>query len=193
MRTQVCNNKVFRSRIAYISPNKYDVVYLWRETERYVQRGINMSRKLVVLLVVLSLVGIVVLSGCVSQQSTPPTTTVPTVSSTQPTSVTQVSGTQTVKPTVQVTVPVTGVFVKVSYLGSFNGTYGLNGAMQQVKNSGDRVYEITNATGTVTATFYKQDESTTHDITVELWKNKVLLTSAKNSTPFGKVSISYSV
>lgn len=152
-----------------------------------------MSRKLVLLLVVLSLVGIVLLGGCVSQQSTPPTTTVPTVSGTQPTSVTQVSGTQTVKPTVQVTIPVTGVFVKVSYLGAFNGTYGMNGAMQQVKNSGDRVYEITNATGNVTATFYKQDESTTHDITVGLWKNGVSLTSAKNSTPFGKVSISYKV
>jgi len=149
-----------------------------------------MSRKLVLLLVVLSLVGIVVLSGCVGQQSTPPTTTVSTVSSTQPA---QVSSTQTVKPTVQVTIPVTGVFVKVSYLGSFNGTYGMNGAMQQVKNSGDRVYEVTNATGSVAAIFYKQDESTTHDITVELWKNKVLLTSAKNSTPFGKVSISYVV
>ena len=149
-----------------------------------------MSRKLVLFLVVLSLVGIVVLSGCVGQQSTPPTTTVSTVSSTQPA---QVSSTQTVKPTVQVTIPVTGVFVKVSYLGSFNGTYGMNGAMQQVKNSGDRVYEVTNATGSVAAIFYKQDESTTHDITVELWKNKVLLTSAKNSTPFGKVSISYVV
>jgi hypothetical protein len=151
-------------------------------------RGIFMNKKWVVLLVVLSLVGIVVLSGCVGQQSTPQTTTKPTGSSTQQT---QVSGTLTVKPTTQVTIPVTGVFVKVSYIGGFNGTYGMNGAMQQVKNSGNRLYEITNATGNVTATFYKQDGSTKHDITVELWKNGKLLTSAKNSTPFGKASINY--
>jgi hypothetical protein len=67
----------------------------------------------------------------------------------------------------------------------------MNGTMQQVTNSGDRVYEITNATGNVTATFYKQDGSTKHDITVELWKNGKSLTSAKNSTPFGKASINY--
>ena len=111
-----------------------------------------MIRKWVVLFVGLSLVGLIVLSGCVSQQPTPQTTTVPTGSGTQQT---QVSGTQTVKPTTQVTIPVTGVFVKVSYLGAFNGTYGMNSAMQQVRNSGDRVYEITNATGNVTATFYR--------------------------------------
>jgi len=147
-----------------------------------------MIRNWVVLFVVLSLVGIVVLGGCVSQQSTSQTTTVPTGSQ-----LTQVSGNQTIKPTIQVTIPPTGVFVKVSYLGAFNGTYGMNGAMQQVKNSGERVYEITNATGNVTATFYKQDGSTKHDITVELWKNGQSLTSAKNTTPFGKASINYKI
>ncbi|MDD1700691.1 MAG: hypothetical protein LUQ04_07845 [Methanoregula sp.] len=149
-----------------------------------------MIRKWVVFFVVLSLAGIVVLSGCVSQESTPQTTTVPTGSSTQQT---QVSGTLTVKPTIQVTIPVKGVFLKVSYLGSFNGTYGMNGVMQKARDSGDKVYEITNATGTFTATFYKLDGSTKHDLTVELWKNGKSLTSAKNSTAFGKVSISYSV
>jgi hypothetical protein len=157
-------------------------------------KRVPMRRKLLVLFVILSLTGVVLLSGCVGQQPTPPATTAPTGSSTQTQApVTQVSGNQTIKPTVQVTIPATGVFVKVSYLGTFNGTYGMIGALQQVTNSGDRVYEITNATGNVTATFYKQDESTTHDITVGLWKNGVSLTSAKNSTPFGKVSISYKV
>jgi uncharacterized lipoprotein YajG len=146
-----------------------------------------MDRKWVVLLVVLSLVGTVLISGCTSQPSTPQTTTKPTGSSTQQT----LSSNLTVKPTTQVTIPVTGVFVKVSYIGGFNGTYGMNGAMQQVKNSGTRLYEITNATGNVTATFYKQDGSTKHDITVELWENGKSLTSAKNSTPFGIASINY--
>jgi len=157
-------------------------------------KRVSLLRKSVLVLAVLSLAGMVVLSGCLNQQPTTPATTVTTVSGTQTqVSGIQVSGTLTVKPTVQVTIPAKGVFVKVSYLGAFNGTYGMSGAMQQVKNSGDRVYEITNATGNVTATFSKQDASTTHDITVGLWKNGVLLTSAMNSTPFGKVSFTYKV
>jgi len=149
-----------------------------------------MNRKWVVLFVVLSLVGIILISGCTSQQSTPQVTTKPTGSSTQQT---QVSGTLTVKPTTQVTIPVTGVFVKVSYIGGFAGTYGVNGVMQKVRNSGDRLYEITNATGNVSATFNKEDGSTKHDIMVELFKNGKSLVSAKNSTPFGIASINYKI
>jgi hypothetical protein len=63
--------------------------------------------------------------------------------------------------------------------------------MQKVRNSGIRLYEITNATGNISATFIKEDGSTKHDITVELWKDGKSLTSAKNSTPFGKASINY--
>jgi hypothetical protein len=154
-------------------------------------RGIFMMRKWVAVLVVLSLVGIVLLSGCVGgQQSTTPTTTKPTGSSTQQT---QVPVNLTVKPTKQVTIPVTGVFVKVSYIGGFSGTYGVNNVMEKVRNSGDKLYEITNATGNVSATFKKEDGSTKHDITIELFKNGKSLVSAKNSTPFGIASINYKI
>jgi flagellar basal body-associated protein FliL len=116
------------------------------------------------------------------------TTTVPTAGSTP---VSQLSGSPTIKPTIAVTIPAEGVIVKVSYIGSFSGAYGTNGAMVNVKNSGERVYEIVNATGDFTASFSKLDGSTKHDITVELWKNGKSLTSAKNTTPFGKASITY--
>jgi hypothetical protein len=147
-----------------------------------------MMKKWVMLFVFLSLAGLVVLSGCVSDQTTPQTTTAPTGALTQQT---QVPGNLTIKPTTQVTIPVTGVFVKVSYIGGFSGTYGMNGVEEKVRNSGVRVFEIVNATGNVTATFTKEDGSTKHDITVELWKNGKSLTSAMNSSPFGKVSINY--
>jgi hypothetical protein len=150
-----------------------------------------MMRKWVVLLVVLSLVGIVLISGCTSQPSTPQTTAKPTGSSTQQT---QVSGTLTVKPTTQVTIPVTGVYVKVSYLGGFSGAYGVNNVMiKPTPNSGVKLYEITNATGNVSATFKKDDGSTKHEITVELFKNGKSLVSDKNSTPFGIASINYKI
>lgn len=149
-----------------------------------------MRSKCVLLFVVLLLAGIVILSGCVSEQPTSPATTVPTAFGTQQT---PVSGNQTVKPTVTITIPANGVFLKVSYLGSFSGTYGVNGVMEKVRNSGDRLYEITDSAGNFTATFNKEDGSTKHDIIVELWKNGRSVTSAKNATPFGKVSINYTL
>jgi hypothetical protein len=153
-------------------------------------RGIFMMRKWVVLLVVLSLVGIVLICGCTSQPSTPQTTTKPTGSSTQQT----LSSNLTVKPTTQVTIPVTGVYIKVSYLGGFSGAYGVNNVMiKPTPNSGVKLYEIINATGNVSATFKKDDGSTKHEITVELFKNGKSLVSAKNSTPFGIASINYKI
>jgi hypothetical protein len=146
-------------------------------------------RKWIAVLVVLSLVGIVVLSGCVGQQPTPTTTTAPTGSKTP----TQGPVNLTVKPTKQVTIPVTGVVVKVSYLGGFSGTYGANNVMSKVQNSGDKVYEITNATGDISATFKKEDGSTKHEISVELFRDGKSVASAKNSTPFGIVSINYKI
>jgi hypothetical protein len=119
------------------------------------------------------------------------TTVVPSGTSTQKT---LVSGTAVphIVPTT-VSIPGTGVFVKVSYIGGFSGTYGVNGVMQKVRNSGDRLYEITNSTGNVSSTFTKEDGSAKHEIAVELWKNGKSLTSAKNSTPFGNVNINYTL
>ncbi|MGA2912733.1 MAG: hypothetical protein ABSE07_04380 [Methanoregula sp.] len=144
-----------------------------------------MIKKWGLLFVVLFLAGTVVISGCVSQQSTPQTTTVP--SGTQ-------TGTGTTVPTIKqptpVSIPATGVFVKVSYLGAFNGTYGIDDVTQKVRNSGDRLYSIDNTTGNVSATFYKEDRSL-HNLTVEIWKDSKLLTSATNSSAFGRASVIY--
>jgi hypothetical protein len=149
-----------------------------------------MIKKWVVLCVFLSVVGLVVMSGCASQEPASQTPAVPSVTGTPGS---QVSSTLTIKPTTQVTIPVEGAFVKVSYIGGFSGTYGVDGVMQKVRNSGDRVYELTNETGNFSATFSKEDGSTKHDLTVELWKNGKSLTSAKNSTAFGIVSINYTL
>ena len=147
----------------------------------------SMDNKWVLIFVVLFLAGIVVTSGCVSQQPTPQTTTVPSATQT---------GTGTTIPTIKqptpVIIPVTGLFVKVSYLGGFNGTYGINGVMQKVRNSGDRLYTIDSATGNVTATFSKEDRSS-HALTVEIWKDGKLKISAVNSTAFGTASVTYQI
>jgi hypothetical protein len=137
-------------------------------------------------------IGLVFFLGNGSTPGTTPGQITPTPSGTQ----TQISGTGTTSPTIRqptpVIIPATGLFVNVSYRGAFNGTYGINGVMQKVRSSGNRLYTIDTTTGNVTATFSKEDRSL-HTLTVEIWKDGKLLTSAVNSTAFGKVSISYTV
>lgn len=92
-----------------------------------------------------------------------------------------------------VTVPEEGVYVKVSYLGGFAGTYGMEGNMTTTRNSGNRVFTVENATGTVSATFQKEDGSTRHEIVVEIYKDGKAQRIAKNSSSYGEASVTYTV
>jgi hypothetical protein len=88
-------------------------------------------------------------------------------------------------------VPPDGVYVRVDYIGSFNGTYGTNGVQQRAAStSGLRWYLLSNASGTVFATFQKEDGTTKHALTVGIYKDGKLLQSDKSSGAFGKVEIS---
>jgi hypothetical protein len=98
-----------------------------------------------------------------------------------------------IKTQVPVTLPAEGVFVKVSYIGSFSGRYGMTGDLQTVRNSGDRVFVITNATGTILADFHKEDSSSRHDLTVEIWKDGKAQKTATNTSGYGEVNITYMV
>jgi hypothetical protein len=97
----------------------------------------------------------------------------------------------TVKPTTAVKVPATGSFVEVNYLGSYSGTYGTKGAMEKIQGSGDQLYTIENANGTISATFQKLDRSTTHDLTIQIWKDGKAVKFAGNRSAFGIVRIEY--
>jgi hypothetical protein len=90
------------------------------------------------------------------------------------------------------TVPGTGAFVKVSYIGGFAGTYGINGEMVTLRSSGERVLPL-NAAGTVSAAFHKEDGSTRHEIVVEIYKDGKVLKSARNSSAYGEVSVNAQV
>jgi hypothetical protein len=92
-----------------------------------------------------------------------------------------------------VTVPTEGVYVRVSYLGGFAGTYGMEGNMTATRNSGDRVFVVEDATGTVSASFRKEDGSTRHEIVVEIYKNGRVQHVARNSSPYGVASVSSTV
>lgn len=98
-----------------------------------------------------------------------------------------------IKTQAPVTVPEEGVYVRVSYIGGFAGMYGMEGNMTTIRNSGDRVFVVENATGAVSATFHKEDASTRHEIVVEIYKDGKSQTFARNSSPYGEASVTYTV
>ena len=96
----------------------------------------------------------------------------------------------TVKATTPVSVPATGVYVEVNYLGSYTGTYGTNSSVQKEQNSGDHLYNIEDANSTIVAKFQKQDRSS-HDLTVQIWKDGKAVKFAKNGSAYGIASVQY--
>jgi len=97
----------------------------------------------------------------------------------------------TVKVTTPVSVPATGAYVEVNYLGSYSGTFGTNASVQTTQNSGDKLFGLEDSNGTILARFQKMDSSTKHDLTVQIWKDGKAVKFAKNSSAFGIVSVQY--
>jgi len=92
-----------------------------------------------------------------------------------------------------VPVPATGVYIRVGYLGQYNGSYTANGVTQDVRNSGYQVYPVNLTAGPITAAFEKMDNTAKHNLTVEIWENGNVLASNVTSAPFGTASASATV
>jgi hypothetical protein len=149
-------------------------------------------RKIILLLGIL-IIGILV-AGCT--QSQPATSApAPTASATTSTSVSGgqgsislVPGTVKIPVASPITIPATGVFVYVDYIGSFSGSYGAPVNMLAVHDSGQRLYSVEAVNGTVSAGFAKLDGSS-HPITVRIYKDNKMLTDGTSSNPNGMVNI----
>ena len=104
------------------------------------------------------------------------------------------SGTIVIKETQPPAIPGTGVYVHVNYLGGFKGSYGIPDSITTVPgNSGDRVWEVENATNsTVQATFEKLDGSS-HELLVEIYKDGKVLTSGTTTVGHGSVALSVDI
>jgi hypothetical protein len=100
-------------------------------------------------------------------------------------------GTIVIKETPAPDIPATGIYVHVNYLGGFKGNYGVPDMITNVPgNSGDRVWEVENATNsTVTATFTKLDGSP-HELLVEIYKDGTALSSGTTTVGHGSVTLS---
>ena len=119
----------------------------------------------------------------------------PSVSSTPapqvPVQTTRSAASVTIRETTAPAVPVTGTWIMVEYIGSFEGSYGMPSELQKTQNSGIRLYEVVNATGTIKAMFQKKDSSTKHDLTVTIFQDGKAVKFAKNSSAYGVVTIQY--
>ena len=98
-----------------------------------------------------------------------------------------------IKTQTPITVPAEGVYVRVSYIGGFTGTYGMEGNITTMRNSGDRVFVVEDANGTVSANFHKEDASIRHEIVVGIYKDGISLQEARNSSAYGEASVTAAV
>ena len=153
----------------------------------------------IVILIVLVAIGVTVVypmltamtagSGSSPSGQTPAGST-PTVTTTTSASTTPVV---TRVPTT-LTVPATGVFVHIDYLGTWDLNYGMPSDLRSAQDSGEKYYEVLNATGTVQATGFKNDTSTRpHPLLVEIYKDVKLLTTGTTSDAHGSVTLSVDV
>jgi hypothetical protein len=92
-----------------------------------------------------------------------------------------------VTPT-QVMVPPTGVWVRVSYPGTFTGSIGTPGDIRQVTNSGDLFYQISTINGTVAVSLQKTDGSS-DKLLIEVYKNGAMVKQDSTIAPKGFVEI----
>jgi hypothetical protein len=85
-------------------------------------------------------------------------------------------------------IPQTGVWVRVIYPGNFTGSIRFDEKMIPLTGSVDQFYEVPTVNGIVTAILQKEDDST-NKITLEVYKNGVLLQRETNEIPNGIVGI----
>jgi hypothetical protein len=141
------------------------------------------------------LAGLVIVANIMSGPSGGPVTTLPVTSIAttlptpvpQPTRTPEVTQTTIPEPT-QVMIPPNGVWVRASYPGSYIGLIGTPGNQLEVSGTGDKFYPISTSDGIVAAALQKKDGSG-DKITMEIYKNGVMLKRESTVTPRGIVEI----
>jgi len=86
------------------------------------------------------------------------------------------------------TVPPTGVWVRVSYPGSFSGSVGSNGDWRNVASSGDQFYQLAMKNGLVEGVIEKGDGSG-KNLVVGIYRDGTLVSFVNTTKPEGIVEI----
>jgi hypothetical protein len=153
---------------------------------------------IIAIAIIAIIIGIVLLANITSGPSGVPqeNTTVikiTTLATTLPTPKPQTTRTTLVTTLVtptQVMVPPTGVWVRVSYPGTFTGSIGTPGDIRQVTNSGDLFYQISTINGTVAVSLQKTDGSS-DKLLIEVYKNGAMVKQDSTIAPKGFVEIQF--
>jgi hypothetical protein len=116
----------------------------------------------------------------------PVTTKIPVVTTTAP----EVTSLPTTAPAAKI--PPTGVWVHINYANQFSGQVGTPNAQREVSDTGEKFYQISTSTGTVTASVQKVDGSA-DPLTVEIYKDGELVMKKSSVAPKGMVEIQVSL
>jgi len=87
---------------------------------------------------------------------------------------------------VTVLIPQNGVWVRVTYPGTYTGSIGMPNDLHASTDSGDRFYQISTTNGTVAVSLKKTDGSS-DKLNVEIYKNGVLVKQASTIAPKGEL------
>jgi hypothetical protein len=88
----------------------------------------------------------------------------------------------------QISVPPTGVWVRVFYPGNFFGSLRANGQQKNVNSTGDQFYQFPIAGGMIDGSIEKQDGSV-ENLIIEVYKDGARISQSYTSTPLGVVEI----
>lgn len=154
----------------------------------------------IAIVILAAIVGIAVLSNFAGTTpdaavTLPPVTTAPTVITTVPTPVPtpspvvttpEVTLTPTPKP--QAAIPPNGVWLRVTYPGKFEGTYGTPGGQTPVgeRNTGDQFFMVSTIDGPVVASIQKLDGSS-DELVITVYKNGVSMDHKSTTAPKGSI------
>ncbi|HVP97338.1 MAG TPA: hypothetical protein VMS83_09365 [Methanoregula sp.] len=95
---------------------------------------------------------------------------------------------QPVTTATPITIPPGGVWVKVSYNGTYYGKYGNPGSLIEVRGTGEQVYPVKNSNDLVEASFRKLDYSG-DNMTVEIYNNGEMVKQAFKTSPAGEIDL----
>ncbi|PKL70017.1 MAG: hypothetical protein CVV30_01195 [Methanomicrobiales archaeon HGW-Methanomicrobiales-1] len=87
-----------------------------------------------------------------------------------------------------ISIPDTGIWVRVYYPGSFSGTLGGRGILTTVKSTGDQLYNIPANVGIVEGSIEKDDASA-GKMVVEVYKDGVRMSQTATTIPHGLIDI----
>jgi len=118
----------------------------------------------------------VLMSGGAPDDTTTPLPVTPTI-----------SVTPTATPATPI-IPGTGVWVRVTYNGTFYGKYGNPGGLREVRGTGDQFYPIKDSTGLVQASFEKLDNSG-DTLIVRVYTNGTRVTQIEKGAPRATIAI----